>query len=422
MARPARRANVIGGSISGLFAALYLRRSGWQVHVYERSPVPLTGRGAGIMTHPEMRAALGDLGLDTNQDFGVPIEERLVLDGTGGVLARRTCPQIATSWNRLFAMLSGALGESTYHLGKDLTHVSQDEQEVAARFTDGEVQASDLLVAADGFRSAVRSQLLPGVETKYAGYVAWRGLAEERAAVPVLGQELFDRLSFFLPPGEQFLGYPVAGPGNDLRVGHRSWNIVWYRPADETYEVPRLLTDETGHTHELSIPPPLIARKVVAELMQDAQRLLPPQFKAVMRLVEQPFLQPIYDLESPRTAFGRVALVGDAAFVVRPHVGGGVIKGAEDAAALAAALEQEEVETALRVYESRRIGVGRRYVAQARRLGSYLRYEFDNEQERRRAAYHAAPEQVLAETALLDFMRVESRPPHAASGTERGSA
>ncbi len=35
-------------------------------------------------------------------------------------------------------------------------------------------------------------------------------------------------------------------------------------------------------------------------------------------------------------AFGRVALVGDAAFVIRPHVGGGVVKAAEDAAALAA--------------------------------------------------------------------------------------
>ena len=49
----------------------------------------------------------------------------------------------------------------------------------------------------------------------------------------------------------------------------------------------------------------------------------------------QPFLQPIYDLDSPRMAFGRVALLGDAAFVARPHVGMGVTKAGDDAMALA---------------------------------------------------------------------------------------
>jgi 2-polyprenyl-6-methoxyphenol hydroxylase-like FAD-dependent oxidoreductase len=198
----------------------------------------------------------------------------------------------------------------------------------------------------------------------------------------------------------------VAGPGNDLRPGHRSWNVVWYRPADATRDVPRLLTDETGHTHELSIPPPLIAKDVVAEMREAAARLLPPQFRAAMALVAQPFLQPIYDLESTSMAFGRVALVGDAAFVVRPHVGAGVVKGAEDAVALAACLDAEPgIEAGLRAYEAQRIGIGRRFVAQARRLGCYLKYDFAGEEERARAAYHAEPERVLAETAVLDFLR-----------------
>ena len=76
--------------------------------------------------------------------------------------------------------------------------------------------------------------------------------------------------------------------------------------------MPRLLTDDAGKLHELSIPPPLIARGVVKEMRDAAERLLPAQFRAAMRLIEQPFLQPIYDLESPQMAFGRVALVGDA--------------------------------------------------------------------------------------------------------------
>jgi 2-polyprenyl-6-methoxyphenol hydroxylase-like FAD-dependent oxidoreductase len=400
-----RRALVIGGSMSGLFSALFLRRSGWEVGVYERTPTALTGRGAGIMTHPEMRRALSELGLDTSRDFGVAIEHRVMLDAVGTTIARQRRPQIATSWNRLYEMLGGALGRAAYRPGKDLVRVTQDAAGVAAHFADGTTAVGDILVGADGLRSAVRAQHLPQARPLYAGYVAWRGLLDERAAVAVLTQELFEALSFHLPPGEQFLGYPVAGHGNDLRPGHRSWNIVWYRPADETGELPRLLTDADGHTHEVSIPPPLIAPAVVAEMRAAAERLLPPPFRAAVALIAQPFLQPIYDLESAGLAFGRVALVGDAAFVVRPHVGAGVVKAADDAAALAECLDAEPgVEAALRAYEARRSAVGRRFVAQARRLGCYLRYRFDSEEDEARAAFHAEPGRVLAETAVLDFL------------------
>ena len=392
--------------MSGLFSALYLRQRGWDVEVYERSTAPLTGRGAGIMTHPELRAALADLGLDTAQDFGVPIPGRLVLDTAHAIVARKTFPQIATSWNRLYEMLMGAIGAAHYQLGKDLQRTSQDGNGVTAHFADGSTQSADLLIGADGFRSAVRAQFLPQTLPQYAGYVAWRGLAHEHAVVPVLTREIFEHLSFSLPPGEQFLGYPVAGPGNDLAVGRRSWNIVWYRPAEGAEELQRLLTDDTGKLHELSIPPPLIARGVIAEMREAAERLLPSQFRGAMRLIEQPFLQPIYDLESPQMAFDRVALVGDAAFVVRPHVGGGVVKAAQDAAALAAALgAHDTVQEGLRTYQDQRVDVGKRFVAQARRLGSYLKRHFANEEQRATAAFHAQPEQVLAETASVDFMR-----------------
>jgi len=328
-----------------------------------------------------------------------------MLDGAGNVIAQRDVPQIATSWNRLFEMLTGAFGQQHYHLGKDFLRVVQNG-EVLAHFADTSTQDADLLIGADGFRSSVRAQYLPETQPVYAGYVAWRGLADEHAVSPVLTPEIFHCLSFFLPRGEQFLGYPVAGPGNDLRRGHRSWNIVWYRPADEATELPRLLTDERGHTHQLSIPPPLIARNIIAEMRAAAERLLPPQFREAVRLIDQPFLQPIYDLESSQMAFGRAALIGDAAFVVRPHVGAGVVKAVQDASALAAALDAHaSVEAGLAAFEAQRIAVGRRFVAQARRLGSYLKYRFESEEERARAAFHAEPDRVLAETAVLDFLR-----------------
>jgi 2-polyprenyl-6-methoxyphenol hydroxylase-like FAD-dependent oxidoreductase len=255
----------------------------------------------------------------------------------------------------------------------------------------------------------VRGQFLPEIDPRYAGYVAWRGLAREGEVVPVLSRQLFDSLVFCLPPGEQFLGYPVAGPDNDLRPQHRSWNIVWYRPVEEASELGNLLTDASGHRHELSIPPPLIRQDVIADMRVAAKRLLPPQLFEVLQRIEQPFLQPIYDLESPAMAFGRVALVGDAAFVIRPHVGGGIAKAAADAAALCAALEAHaSIPAALAAFAQERIPVGRKFIAQARRLGSYLKYRFGSEAERLEAARHAEPHRVLAETALLDFLRAAS--------------
>src|SRR3982750_4666507 len=69
---------------------------------------------------------------------------------------------------------------------------------------------------------------------------------------PAIHRELFEYMTFCLPPGEQFLGYPVAGPDNDLRPGHRRYNVVWYRPAEESTELRRLLTDDSGFVHTIS--------------------------------------------------------------------------------------------------------------------------------------------------------------------------
>ena len=135
---------------------------------------------------------------------------------------------------------------------------------------------------------------------------------------------------------------------------------------------PGYLTDERGVVHSVSIPPPLIRREAIARMREAAERLLAPQCRVLVRLIDEPLLQPIYDLASPRLAFGRVALVGDAAFVARPHVGAGVSKAADDAAALAQALDGDDVEAALRRYEQERLPENNRIIERARHLGAYL--------------------------------------------------
>jgi 2-polyprenyl-6-methoxyphenol hydroxylase-like FAD-dependent oxidoreductase len=210
-------------------------------------------------------------------------------------------------------------------------------------------------------------------------------------------------MTFCLPPGEQCLGYPVAGPDDDLRPGRRRYNVVWYRPADERTELQRLLTDDSGVTHAISIPPPLIRREAIAEMRAAAERLVAPQLRAIVRLMDEPILQPIYDLETPRMAFGRIAVIGDAAFVARPHVAAGVSKAADDAAVLADAVACDGVVSGLARFEARRLPIGRRIIERARHLGAYLQATRTLE-EQARSERHSNARAVVTETAVLDFL------------------
>jgi len=399
-----RRALIIGGSMSGLLAGLMLRARGWEVEIFERVESELSGRGAGIVAQPPLLDALAALRLDT-RDLGVEVTTRQILDAAGRVAERIECPQILTAWERVFRVLRDGFPPAHYHRGKGLRGFEQDAGTVIAHLSDGTTAAGDLLIGADGLRSTVRRLCAPDLVPLYAGYVAWRALIAEDAFPPAVHRELFAVMTFCLPPGEQFLGYPVAGPDNDLRPGHRRYNVVWYRPADEATELPALLTDESGILHPISIPPPLIRRAAIAEMRAAAERLLGPQLRAVARLMDEPILQPIYDLESDRTVFGRVAIIGDAAFVARPHVAAGVSKAAEDAAALAEALDADaDVAAALRRFAARRLSVNARIIERARHLGAYLQAT-QTAEERARSERHGIPAAVLAETAVLDFLQ-----------------
>jgi 2-polyprenyl-6-methoxyphenol hydroxylase-like FAD-dependent oxidoreductase len=397
------RAIVIGGSMSGLLSGLVLRRAGWAVDVYERVESELSGRGAGIVAQYELIDRLRGLGLATDA-LGVHITTRKILDAQGRLTQEYECPQVLTAWERVYRLLRDAFPPQHYHRGCGLAGFEQDADKVTAHFSNGESIVADLLVGADGLRSTVRQQVAPGVTPLYAGYSAWRALIAESAFPPDVHRDLFEFMAFTLPPGEQFLGYPVAGPDNDLRPGHRRYNVVWYRPADEATKLQWLLTDESGVRHTISIPPPLIRREAIAEMRADAERLLGWQFRQVVKMIDEPILQPIYDLESSHMAFGRVAILGDAAFVARPHVAAGVSKAADDAAALVEALgEEADVASALMRFEAARLPENHRIIERARHLGAYLQATRTQE-EQARAGRHSTDEAVIAETAVLDFL------------------
>ena len=394
-----RRALVIGGSLSGLFAATLLRHAGWDVAVYERSSVPLSGRGAGIVTHPALADALVRAGV-TAAELGVAVPGRVVFAPDGDILAQHDAPQVLTSWSRLYALLDAALPAHLVHRGWALDQISQDGSAVVAHFANGEQARGDILIGADGFRSAVRRAVLPTVCPSYAGYIAWRGLADEAALPAATHAALFGRFAFCLPDGEQILGYPIAGDGEDMRPGRRRYNVVWYRPANDA-TLQDMLTDDSGRTHLDGIPPGSIRQGLVTAMRAAAERVLCPQFADVVRACATPFFQPIYDLAVPHMVHGRVALMGDAAFVARPHAGMGVTKAAQDAVALAAALETGPIAGALQRYEAERRPAGDAVVAKGRLLGAYMQAQCSSPSEQYAAARYRTPQAVITETAWI---------------------
>jgi 2-polyprenyl-6-methoxyphenol hydroxylase-like FAD-dependent oxidoreductase len=365
------RAIVVGGSLGGLFAACMLRRAGWDVLVVERAEGRLAGRGAGLGVHPPMLEGLLHAGAKVDASVGIAIGGRAVLARDGSIAAEIAMPQFCTSWARLYSLLSDAFPEERIRRGATLVRCEQHRDGVAALLADGSSLAGDVLIGADGVRSTVRRQLFPGVELSYAGYVGWRGMVEEAALSPATHAAIFHRFAWGLVPGGHILGYPVPGAADDMRPGRRRYSFVWYRRVGEE-RLRRMQTDAGGRFHPDGISPQLIRPELITALRRDARELLCNAWAEVVERADQPLFQPIGDLESPAMAAGRVALLGDAAFVARPHVARGAIKAGHDAIALASALAAAPAAAALAAYDAARRPASLALVAESRRLGSYI--------------------------------------------------
>jgi 2-polyprenyl-6-methoxyphenol hydroxylase-like FAD-dependent oxidoreductase len=369
-----RRAVIIGGSLGGLLVAHQLRIIGWDVDVFERSKGDLADRGAGISTHHAVFHAVERAGLTIDTSSRIVPRDYLCLDQRNRLIHTHPAWRTMTTWSRLYRPLRDSLPAANYHEDMPLVSVATDARGATARFADGSSVAADLVIGADGFRSTVRGQILPNINPAYAGYVAWRALLPESEIPPDTWAKIRDDYIFCVPEGELLVSYTVPTRDEDQHKGRLSYNIVWYRPAN-TAALRDLCTDAHGRHHEISIPPALVRRDVIAAMKSDARRLLSPWIADVIERTAQPFLQPIYDLISPRVVVDRVALVGDAAFVARPHVGAGVSKAALDAMRLADAIATADgdVNAALASYETGCRQFGNWCVERGRHMGSRIK-------------------------------------------------
>jgi 2-polyprenyl-6-methoxyphenol hydroxylase-like FAD-dependent oxidoreductase len=326
-----RKALIIGGGVGGLTAALTLRRSGWDVEVFEQAP-QLREVGSGFMLSPNAMSVLFGLGLRHVVERGLEATRFEMCSWQGEVLMREhaeallfcaDAPAVLFHRAALHGALHEAFGDEGVHLGARLARFEDDGRSVVARFEDGREARGDLLVGADGLRSVVRAQLHPGEPLRYAGYPCWRGLVS----------------SFEHPELPRGILRETQGRGARFGVGYVREDLVyWWATANwpQGQPVPggdkAFLLDVFRTAH--APLPELIAATDEADLLRnDLHDRLP--------------------LE--RWGEGRVTLLGDAAHPMMPNLGQGACSAIEDAGVLASSLDgAEDLERGLRSYEARR--------------------------------------------------------------------
>ncbi|MGI9648338.1 MAG: FAD-dependent monooxygenase [Acidimicrobiia bacterium] len=368
------RIAIAGGSIGGLTAGVLLHELGLDVQIFERSSVALESRGAGIVVLPMTERYFIERG---GEDDRVSLELPWwkYVDENGSELSAHLDRFRFSSWNTVYRALLDAFPAERYHYGREVTGFTQTGQEVHVSFPDGEGVAADLLVCADGVASTARQALLPGVEPSYAGYVAWRGTAAESDLSAGAVADLADSLLYQVLDHGHILVYAIPGPDGSLQPGRRLQNFVWYRnyPVGGPYE--SLMRDRQGQSRTSSVPPGMVAQQHLEEL-RSASAMLAPTISEVVLATLEPFIQVIFDLESPKMAFGRICLAGDAAFSARPHVAAGTAKAAADAWALRDALrDHDDIDTAVAGWEKSQLELGRRVVGRSRAMGQRSQFE-----------------------------------------------
>jgi 2,6-dihydroxypyridine 3-monooxygenase len=367
--------SVVGGSIGGLTAALVLRDAGCDVRVFERSPATLAARGAGIAVLDSTLKYLVERGGLHAEDVCSSTNWIRFLNRDGSVRHEQPHRYRFSSWNTMYRSLLGLFDPGRYQLGAEVADFAQHDDRVCVTLATGPRPEADLLVFADGVGSIARARLQPGAQRSYSGYVAWRGTVPESEVSPATYALLADALTYQVLPSSHILVYPIPGPipglDGSVRRRERLINMVWYVNVAAGAPLDELMTGRDGVPRPVSLPPGAATERALSDLRQAAVRRLAPPLAEVVTRVAEPFVQVIYDIEVSRMAFGRICLIGDAAFAVRPHAAAGTAKAAADGWALAEELAAAggDVPAALAAWERRQLALGHDLLARCRAIG-----------------------------------------------------
>lgn len=325
---------IIGGSIGGLSTGIALHCKGYDVEIYERSADRMQDRGAGLVIQQDMMTYLQEHHISTKEIFGIPADERQVLNATG--LPHHIFPNDTsfTSWNYIWQQLKDYFPKDRYFFGHQLENLEETDQQVKLSFANGEKKVADLVIGADGYSSITREYILSNITPSYAGYIAYRGLIPESKMTAEEIAFFENKFSIYPYKHSHLLCYMVPGTKGELNKGERLYNWVWYLNKSEQ-QLEEIRTDKDGKKRLYAVPPTFLSAQSVNDLYQQADKELPKILRDRVQQTENPFVQVIVDLTVPKMYNGRIAILGDAAFVVRPHTASGTAKAYRDAIALA---------------------------------------------------------------------------------------
>jgi 2,6-dihydroxypyridine 3-monooxygenase len=159
---PPPRVLIAGGSLGGLTAAHVLSDAGCDVHVLERSPVPLTGRGAGIVLHPATVRWWRERDVRPLHELSAAMRRLRYLDSGGAVAHEQPCRYRVSSFDALYRDLSARFDARRHRLGCEVLGFEIDPGGVTVALADGTSERGDLLVCADGIGSRARQTDWPG--------------------------------------------------------------------------------------------------------------------------------------------------------------------------------------------------------------------------------------------------------------------
>ncbi len=365
---------IIGASYAGLVAAVGLQCNGWSVQIIEKSTERLR-TGGGVVVQPRMLEYLERHGVAMPNVASIPARTRKIFHRDGSIVRMPESAAAYTSWDVLLRELETIVDGSRIRRGVTMVDLPESGERGEVVLDTGEVLSADLVVGADGIGSRARQLLLPGAAPQYAGYVAWRGMVEEDRLEPETVELFLDSLCTHSGDETTIILYEVPRSDGDIRPGRRRINWVWYQNVSPGERLTSLMTDTEGYVHRSTVPRGVMTSETLSRMHELVARDLCGPFAEVVMKSEEPFVQKVEDLTVPRLVFGRTVLIGDAASLVRPHIGSGTAKAVDDAMHLAHALgdECDENLSCLSVWEQTRLedhaGLAGYAKAVARRLG-----------------------------------------------------